>query len=92
MRTIDRVKKKFIEEGFEASLERRITSRVYEKKSDGDVEAKLVTLCCIEPPKGYAKWSLRLLAEKMVELNYVESISHVTVRSVLKKTNLNPGK
>jgi transposase len=84
-RTIDRVKKKFVEEGFEASLERRITSRVYEKKSDGDVEAKLVTLCCSEPPKGYAKWSLRLLAEKMVELNYVESISHVTVRSVLKK-------
>ena len=92
MRTIDRAKKKFIEEGFEASLERRITSRVYEKKSDGDVEAKLVTLCCSEPPKGYAKWSLRLLADKMVELNYVESISHVTVRSVLKKTNLNPGK
>ena len=92
MRTIDRVKKKFIEEGFEASLERRISSRVYEKKSDGDVEAKLVTLCCSEPPKGYSKWSLRLLADKMVELNYVESISHVTVRSVLKKTNLNPGK
>ena len=92
MRTIDRVKKKFVEEGFEASLERRVTSRVYEKKSDGDVEAKLITLCCSEPPKGYAKWSLRLLADKMVELNYVESISHVTVRSVLKKTNLNPGK
>jgi hypothetical protein len=92
MRTIDRVKKKFIEEGFEAVLERRPTSRIYEKKSDGDVEAKLVTLCCSEPPKGYAKWSLRLLADKMVELQYVESISHVTVRSILKKTNLNPGK
>ena len=92
MRTIDRVKKKFIEDGFEASLERRPTSRVYEKKTDGDVEAKLVTLCCSEPPKGYAKWSLRLLADKMVELKYVESISHVTVRTVLKKTNLNPGK
>lgn len=92
MRTIDRVKKKFIEEGFEAVLERRLTTRVYEKKSDGDVEAKLVTLCCSEPPKGFAKWSLRLLAEKMVELKYVESISHVTVRSVLKKTNLSPGK
>ncbi len=92
MRTIDRVKKKFTEEGFEATLERRITSRVYEKKTDGEVEAKLVTLCCSEPPKGYAKWSLRLLAEKMVELNYVESLSHVTVRTVLKKTNLNLGK
>ena len=92
MRTIDRVKKKFIEEGFEAVLERRPTSRVYESKSDGDVEAKLVTLCCSEPPKGYSKWSLRLLADKMVELEYAESISHVTVRSILKKTNLNPGK
>jgi transposase len=92
MRTIDRVKKKFIEEGFEAVLERRPTTRTYETKSDGDVEAKLVTLCCSEPPKGFAKWSLRLLANKMVELKYVESISHVTVRSVLKKTNLSPGK
>src|ERR1035437_1941258 len=92
MRTIDRVKKKFIEEGFEAVLERRPTTRIYERKADGDVEAKLVTLCCSEPPKGYSKWSLRLLADKMVELNYVESISHVTVRSLLKKTNLSLGK
>ncbi len=92
MRTIDRVKKRFVEEGFEAVLERRVSTRVYEKKSDGDVEAKLITLCCSEPPKGYARWSLRLLADKMVELKYVESISHVTVRSVLKKTNLNLGK
>jgi transposase len=92
MRTIDRVKKKFIEEGFEAVLERRPTKRVYERKMDGDTEAKLITLCCSEPPKGYSKWSLRLLADKMVELHYVESITHVTVRNVLKKTNLSPGK
>lgn len=92
MRTIDRVKKKFIEEGFEASLERRPTTREYEKKTDGDVEAKLVTLCCSDPPKGFTKWSLRLLADKMVELKYVESISHVTVRSILKKTSLSLGK
>ena len=92
MRTIDRIKKQFIEEGLEAVLERKPTTRVYEKKADGDVEAKLVSLCCSEPPKGFSKWSLRLLADKMVELNYVESISHVTVRSVLKKMNLNPGK
>ena len=92
MRTIDRAKKKFVEEGFEVSLERKPTSRIYENKLDGDAEAKLVTLCCSEPPKGYAKWSLRLLADKMVELKYVESISHVTVRSVLKKTNLSLGK
>ena len=92
MRTIDRVKKKFMEEGLEACLERRPSSRVYDRKVDGDVEAKLVTLCCSDPPKGRAKWSLRLLADKMVELNYVESISYVTVRDILKKTNLNPGK
>ena len=82
MRTIDRIKKKFIEEGFESSLERRATTREYEKKMDGDIEAKLVTLCCSEPPKGFAKWSLRLLADKMVELKYVDSISHVSVRNV----------
>ena len=92
MRTIDRVKKKFAEEGLEAVLERRPTARVYEKKMDGDTEAKLITLCCSEPPKGFAKWSLRLLADKMVELKYVESITHVTVRSVLKKTNLSLGR
>jgi transposase len=92
MRTIDRVKKKLIEEGLDACLERHPSQRVYEKKVDGDLEAKLVTLCCSEPPKGFAKWSLRLLADKMVELQYTESISHVTVRKVLKKTNLNLGK
>ena len=92
MRTIDRVKKQFIEEGMEAVLERRPSTRIYEVKADGDMEAKLVTLCCSEPPKGFSKWSLRLLADKMVELNYVESISHVTVRTVLKKMKLNPGR
>jgi transposase len=92
MRTIDRVKKRFIEEGLDACLERKPTSRVYEKKIDGDVEAKIVTLCCSEPPKGFSRWSLRLLADKMVELNCVESISYVSVRDVLKKTNLSLGK
>ena len=92
MRTIDRVKKHFLEEGMEAVLGRRPTTRIYEGKADGDIEAKVVTLCCSEPPKGFSKWSLRMLADKMVELNYVDSISHVTVRSVLKKTNLSLGK
>ncbi len=92
MRTIDRIKKRIIEEGLEACLERQPTTRVYQKKVDGDLEAKLITLCCSEPPKGYSKWSLRLLADKMVELKYTESISYVTVRNVLKKTNLNLGK
>ena len=91
-RTIDRIKKKFVEEGFEGVLDRRPSSQNYTKKMDGDLEAKLVTLCCSKPPEGYAKWSLRLLADKLVELNYVESISHVSVRRALKKTNLNLGK
>ena len=90
-RTIDRIKKKFIEEGFEGVMERRPSLQNYTKKMDGDLEAKLVTLCCSKPPEGYAQWSLRLLADKLVELNYVESISHVSVRRVLKKTNLNLG-
>lgn len=91
-RTIDRVKKKFIDEGFEGVLERRPSGRNYTKKIDGDIEAKLVQLCCSEPPEGFAKWSLRLLADRMVELKYIDYISHVTVGEVLKKTNLSPGK
>ena len=85
MRTIDRIKKRFVEDGYEACLSRKATSRVYERKVDGDMEAKLVLLACSEPPKGFSKWSLRLLADKMVELQYAESISHETVRTVLKK-------
>jgi hypothetical protein len=85
IRTIDRTKKKFVEEGFDAVLERRPTQREYERKADGDFEAHLIALCCSEPPKGFAKWSLRLLADKVVELKYAESISHETVRRVLKK-------
>jgi transposase len=92
MRTIDRIKKRLVEEGLEACLERQPSNRVYEKKVDGDLEAKMVALCCSEPPKGFAKWSLRLLADKMVELKYTDSISHVTVGNILKKTNLNLGK
>jgi transposase len=92
MKTIDRVKKKFVEEGFDAVFNPPKSKRTYLRKADGEVEAHLVALCCGEVPAGFAKWSLRLLADKMVELNYVESISHETVRQVLKKTNLSPGK
>lgn len=92
MRTIDRVKKRFVEEGMDATIVRKPTTRTYEVKADGDTEARLVTLCCSKPPKGYAKWSLRLLADKMVELKYAESISYETVRRVLKKTTLNRGR
>jgi transposase len=85
MRTIDRVKKTFVEDGIDIVLEGRPRQRKYDKKMDGDAEAHLIALCCSDPPKGYSQWSLRLLSDKMVELNYVESLSYETVRRVLKK-------
>ena len=65
---------------------------MYKKKADGEFEAHLVALSCSAPPQGYARWSLRLLAERVVELEYVDSISYETIRRVLKKTNLSLGK
>ena len=87
MRMIDRVKKRFVEEGLEACIERKPASRTRERKADGEMEARLIALSCSKPPKGHAKWTLRLLADKLVELDYVDSISYETVRKVLKKTN-----
>jgi hypothetical protein len=76
-----------VEEGLELALGRRKPDREYVRKADGDFEAHLVALSCAEPPTGHARWSLRLLADKMVELGHAESISHETVRKVLKKTS-----
>jgi hypothetical protein len=87
MRKIDRVKKRFVEEGFETALTGRRQERVYEKKADGDFEAHLVALSCTTPPEGFARWSLRLLADRAVELRYVDSISYETIRRLLKKRN-----
>jgi hypothetical protein len=86
-RMIDRVKRRFIEDGFEDCLERKPLSRTKERKFDGNTEAHLVALSCSKAPEGFARWSLRLLADKMVELKYVESISYETIRKTLKKTN-----
>jgi transposase len=91
-RTIDRLKKKFVEEGYDAALGNRPTTRVYDRKADGEVEAHLVALSCSKAPEGFSRWSLRLLADKMIELQYVDEISYETVRRVLKKTNYIPGK
>jgi hypothetical protein len=85
MRKIDRVKKRFVEGGIDAALDRKMGNRIYAKKTDGDFEAHLVALSCSEPPEGFARWSLRLLADKVVELSYIDSISHETVRQILKK-------
>jgi hypothetical protein len=87
MRKIDRVKRRFVEDGFEIALAGHKAERAYEKKADGDFEAHLVALSCSEPPEGFARWSLRLLADRAVELRYIDSISYETIRRVLKKRN-----
>ena len=91
MKKIDRVKKRFVMEGLDVALNGRKGSRIYTKKADGDFEAHLVALSCSEPPEGFARWSLRLLADKVVELDYIDSVSHETVRRVLKKTRSSLG-
>ena len=89
--TVERVRKEFVEEGLEAALERRRPRRVYLRKLDGDGEAHLVALACQKPPEGHSRWTLQLLADRMVELEYVEEISYQTVRRTLKKTRSSLG-
>ena len=91
MRKIDRVKKRFVVDGLEVCLNGRKGSRDYAKKADGDFEANLVALSWSEPPEGFARWSLRLLADRVVELDYIDSVSHETVRRVLRKAKSSPG-
>lgn len=91
MRKIDRVKKRFVMDGLDIALNGKKGSRVYKKKADGDFEAHLIALSCSKPPEGFSRWTLRLLAEKVVELEYIDNISHETVRRVLKKTSSNLG-
>jgi transposase len=89
--TVSRVRKQYVEEGLEAALNRRPPNREYHRKLDGEQEARLVALACSEPPQGQARWSLRLLADKLVELEIVdEEVSYQTVRRTLKKTNSSP--
>jgi transposase len=85
--TIERTRRRFVEEGIEAALNRRRSTRRYERKLDGNAEAHLVALACSAPPEGRDGWTLRLLAETLVSLEQVDidSISHETVRQVLKK-------
>ena len=86
--TVARVRKQYFEEGLEAALNRRAPNREYYRKLDGEQEARLVTLACSEPPEGQARWSLRLLADKLVELEIVkEEVSYQTIGRILKKTN-----
>ena len=84
--TVSRIRKQFVEQGLEAALARRAPRRVYERKLDGAQEARLVAVACSAPPTGHKRWSLRLLADKLVELEIAEEISYQTVRRTLKKT------
>lgn len=90
-KTVERLKQRFVEEGFEECLGRKPYPEVTNIKTDGDFEAHLIALSCSEAPEGYARWSLRLLADKMVELKFVDEVSHETIRQTLKKTKSNHG-
>ncbi len=89
--TVERVRKRFVEEGLEAALVPVKSNRVYERKLDGDDEAHLIALACGESPEGRNRWTLELLADQMVALRQMDSLSYQTVRRVLKKTRLSLG-
>ncbi len=86
-RTIERVRERFVNESLESALLPKPSKRIYTRKLDGKQEAKLIALACSKPPAGKARWTLRLLAEQLVELEVVEELSHETVRQTLKKTS-----
>lgn len=87
VRTVENVRKQCVTEGLEAAMTRKKRLHPPERLLDGSGEAQLVALCCSAPPKGRARWTLRLLADRMVALDIVDSISYETVRRTLKKTN-----
>jgi transposase len=87
--TVARVRQRFVEEGLEAALRPHSSTRQYVRKLDGKAEAHLIALACSPAPEGRAQWTLRLLADQLVELQHVGSVSHETVRQTLKKTNCN---
>lgn len=89
--TIERVRQRFVEASIDGALSRQVQQQRKPRRLDGEQEAHLVAITCSEAPEGRARWSLRLLAERMVELEYVESVSHETIRQTLKKTTSSPG-
>ena len=91
VRTVERVRRRLALRGLEDSLVRRWAEQPKRRKLDGASEAKLIALACSGPPQGRQRWTIRLLADKLVELNVVDSIGRETVRVALKKTNLNLG-
>jgi transposase len=92
VRTVERVRQRFVERGLEEALGRKPQDRPSrERKLDGRAEARLIALACAEPPDGRAAWTLQLLADKLVELRVVDSVCDETVRRTLKKTRSSRG-
>ena len=89
--SVERIRKRFVEDGLEEALNPKPSQRVYERKMDGKAEAHLIALACSAAPEGRSRWTLRLLGDQMVALEHVESMSYETVRRVLKKTSLSLG-
>jgi hypothetical protein len=89
--TVARVRRLYVTEGLKAALHRKTPDRVYRRKLDGEQEAHLVAVACSEPPTGHKRWTLRLLADKLVELEVIETVSYETVRQTLKQTASNRG-
>ena len=85
-RTLENMRKQFVEEGFNHFLKGRYSQRTRFRKIDGQKEAQLITIACSEAPEGHGRWSLRMLANEMVRLEYIDEVSHETVRQTLKKT------
>jgi transposase len=89
--TVYQVRKTYVEQGLEKAVNRKKPEREYEHRLDGEAEAHLIALACTEPPNGQERWTLRLLRDRMIKLEYVEDVSHETIRTTLKKTNLSLG-
>jgi hypothetical protein len=89
--TVTNIRKAFAEGGVDKALNRKKPDREYEHRLDGNAEAHLIALACSDAPEGYVRWSLRLLQERFVRLEIVDSVSHETIRTTLKKTNLSLG-
>jgi transposase len=89
--TVERVRQTFVCHGLDAAVKHRSRSRERAQRLDGNQEAHLIALACSEPPIGHDHWTLRWLADRMVKLEYVEELSHETVRRTLKKTNSSLG-
>ena len=90
-RTVERTREKCVEFGIEAALNHQVSQKKPAKRLDGEAEARLLQLACSEAPNGHERWSLRLLTNKLIELEIVETVSRETVRTTLKKMNLNLG-